>query len=173
MDEPAPVEAQALAVEAPADEVQVTADPAVLAAALEAQAYAVQAVEADNARVATLRARHSELLAEVADIEAGKAYVVKRRDDARLATARAFGFELALEDNPAGLPDAQLLQLLPDADPSSPEGLARWEAWRRDQPARAFRPRGVVQTLMTEARPIKSGLFNSGAILAALVTGRR
>ena len=142
------------------------------AAALEAQAYAAQAVKAATAQVDALRRERDGLAEYVTVIEDARSSAQRELDAARVQTARAMGYQAAAE-----LDDAELLKLLPSADPRTLEGRAEWERHRQRNP-RAYRLRGIADKTLSEAVAIvvptpEGGLFSGQRLVSSLFGGRR
>jgi len=147
------------------------ADPEVLEATKKAINHALEAIAYSDPRLVALAERRDALALELAAVQAAKsevaAYLVERRRESLLATARAYRFKPALD----GLSDDQVLVLVPDCDPSTPEGLATFERFRQAAPGLFSSPGVRGETLVAAAaldQPAATTLFSHGRLAASI-----
>lgn len=179
---PTPEEiAAASAAQAAADQAAIQSAERALAAARDAQAQADAQKAASATKEADWARRFAELEAKVATAPAPVApdgladvqrFMSKAKDDRRIATALALGFDAKTGDGKDRYTRAQLLSLIPDVDPEVDGALTKFEEHLQANAtlyrARGQTPQSVVAAtgVQLDALGKKSGLF-SGARLAA------
>jgi len=166
-------EEAAIEPEAPEEADAEEPDAEVLIATQQAIAHALAAMaNPESPRLIALAERRDALAIELAAVQTAKAevaaYLMERRREALLATARAYRFKPALE----GLSDEQVLKLVPDVDPSTPEGLYAFERWRQAAPGlfASFGIRGesLVAAARLERPAAGSTLFDHDRLSASI-----
>lgn len=158
---------------------QVAAEAAALrtaedaATALNAARAGVDAErEALKQKVAALEAKLAPPV--VAPVPEGfdevRAFVAREKNTARINTIRQMGFQPKLSD-------ADLLKILPDADPTTADGLAKFEAWRAANSG-SFTPPGqpasvVIDSIKSEVEGMGKGnaLFSAAKLMTSVFGG--
>jgi hypothetical protein len=161
------------------------ADAAVIANAAEAVAQAKAAVAQAEAQKAALEQRLAALeakpavLAPVAPegLDEVKRFMVKTRDAKRLDTIKAMGLQTKTDDGRVIITDEQVLAMIPNVDPTEPDGIAKLEVFRQSNSG-LFKQQGQTQQSYVEAvRPQleelskKSGLFDAGKLTRSVFGG--
>ena len=163
-------EAEAVAVKAAEDAL---AQAKAAKATLDTQAAAAVGKEAEwAARIAALEAKLATQSQAVAPegLDEVKRFMVRERNDRRLATIRTMGLDVKLSDE-------QVLLLIPDVDPREADGLTKFEAWRKANDVLFKSPGQTPQSIVAAAAPRldalakKSELFSGARAAAALARG--
>lgn len=183
---PTPEEiAAASAAQAAAEQAAIQSAERALAAAKSAQAEADAQKAASATKEADWAKRFAELEAKVATAPQPVApegladvqrFMAKAKDDRRITTALAFGFDNKTADGKERYTRAQMLSLIPDVDPESEGGLTKYEEHLQAN-ATLYRAKGQTPQSVVAATAVnldalakKSALF-SGARLAVNMAG--